>query len=122
MCFLDYNDLYNFNFTDEALAHPAELPRDPFVKEEAIRHIIMNIKVTEVVRAEEGENQDLPVVHFDGRSRSVDASWDPNANSKIRGSVRLTPDGEVRWQTISIFYGYATPFFFFRAEIGFTDK
>jgi hypothetical protein len=35
----------------------------------------------------------------------VDAPWDPNANSRIKGSVRLTPDGEVRWQTISVFYG-----------------
>ena len=27
----------------------------------------------------------LPVVHFQGTSRSLHASWDPNANSKIRG-------------------------------------
>ena len=27
----------------------------------------------------------LPVVHFRGNSRSMHASWDPNANSKIRG-------------------------------------
>jgi len=38
----------------------------------------------------------------------MDASWDPNANSKIRGSVRLTPDGEVRWTTVSIFSGYVS--------------
>ena len=28
----------------------------------------------------------LPVVHFEGDSRSLHASWDPNANSKIRGT------------------------------------
>jgi hypothetical protein len=27
----------------------------------------------------------LPVVHFRGSSRSLHASWDPNANSRIRG-------------------------------------
>lgn len=27
----------------------------------------------------------LPIVHFAGTSRSLHASWDPNANSKIRG-------------------------------------
>lgn len=29
----------------------------------------------------------LPVVHFRGRSRSLHASWDPNANSAIRGTL-----------------------------------
>ena len=28
--------------------------------------------------------------------------WDPNANSRIRGSVRLTKEGEVRWQSVSV--------------------
>lgn len=47
----------------------------------------------------------LPVVHFKGTSRSLHASWDPNANSKIRGIVRQTPEGEIRWTTFSIFHG-----------------
>jgi hypothetical protein len=65
----------------------------------------MDIQVTDVHPADQFDNQALPVVHFSGKSRSVDVSWDPNANSKIKGSVRLTPEGEVRWQTISVFYG-----------------
>jgi hypothetical protein len=65
----------------------------------------MDLHVTSIVPASQFDNPALPVVHFAGRSRSVDVSWDPNANSKIRGSVRLTPEGEVRWQTISVFYG-----------------
>ncbi|KAH7069538.1 hypothetical protein BKA63DRAFT_84478, partial [Paraphoma chrysanthemicola] len=105
VCFLDYNDLYNFNFGPEALKVPSDRPRDPLTTEEAIRHIIMDLQVTEVSPAGQFDNQDLPVVHFVGKSRSVDAAWDPNANSGIRGSVRLTPEGEVRWQTISVFYG-----------------
>lgn len=105
VCFLDYNDLYNFNFGPDAMMVPSDQPRIPLTTEEAIRHIIMDIQVTEVVSGDQFDNQDLPVVHFNGKSRSVDAPWDPNANSKIRGSVSLTPDGEVRWQTISVFYG-----------------
>lgn len=105
VCFLDYNDLYNFNFGSEAKKVPSDQPREPLTTEEAIRHIIMDLKVTEVTHGDEFDNQDLPVVHFTGMSKSVEVSWDPNANSKIRGSVRLTPEGEVRWQTISILYG-----------------
>lgn len=105
VCFLDYNDLYRFNFSDEAREHPSDQPRDALNAEEAIRHIIMDLHVTEVSPGGEFDSPDLPVVHFFGKSQSVDASWDPNANSRIKGSVRLTPEGEVRWQTVSIFYG-----------------
>lgn len=31
------------------------------------------------------EGERLPIVHFAGTSRSLHSSWDPNANSKIRG-------------------------------------
>lgn len=105
VCFMDYNDLYNYNFNSEAMRVPSDEPREPINTEEAIRHIIMDLKVTEVLAPREFDNQALPVVKFAGMSRSVDASWDPNANSRIRGSVRLTPEGEVRWRTISVFYG-----------------
>lgn len=105
VCFLDYNDLYQFNFSDEALHWPSDQPRDPTATEEAIRHIMMDIRVTSVEPAGPSDNALLPVVSFAGKSRSVEASWDPNANSGIRGSVRLTAEGEVRWQTISVFHG-----------------
>lgn len=32
-----------------------------------------------------------PIVHFEGRSRSLHIRWDPNANSYIRGQVRAYP-------------------------------
>lgn len=105
VCFLDYNDLYNYNFSSDAMKVASDEPRDALNTEEAIRHIIMDLKITEVLAPGEFDNQSLPVVKFTGMSRSVDASWDPNANSKIRGSVRLTHEGEVRWRTISVFYG-----------------
>lgn len=84
---------------------PADELRETLNTEEAIRHIIMDLKVCDVIAPGPSDNPSLPVVEFIGKSRSVDAHWDPNANSKIRGSVRLTPEGEVRWQTISVFYG-----------------
>ncbi|KAF1911944.1 hypothetical protein BDU57DRAFT_551544 [Ampelomyces quisqualis] len=106
VCFLDYNDLYAYNFSAQALKHPSDTPREPLITDEAIRHIIMDISVTEIVPATDKDDSDaLPVVYFAGISRSVDATWDPNANSKIRGSVRLTREAEVRWQTISVFHG-----------------
>ncbi|KAL5114315.1 hypothetical protein ACEQ8H_007790 [Pleosporales sp. CAS-2024a] len=105
VCFLDYNDLWAFNFSEEALKHPSDEPRDALVTDEAIRHIMMNLQLTRVEPPGRFDNQDLPVVYFTGKSKAVDAVWDPNANSRIRGSVRLTPEGEVRWDTISVFHG-----------------
>jgi hypothetical protein len=84
---------------------PSDEPRDPLVTEEAIRHIIMDLKVTAVTPPGPFDNASLPIVHFSGKSKSVDAAWDPNANSGIKGTVRLTPEGNVRWQTISVFQG-----------------
>ncbi|KAF1945130.1 hypothetical protein EJ02DRAFT_477172 [Clathrospora elynae] len=105
VCFLDYNDLYHYNFTTEAMKVPSDKPRAALNTEEAIRHITMDIHVTEVNAPGRFDNSALPVVHFSGTSTSVDAAWDPNANSGIKGSVRLTSEGEVRWQTISVFHG-----------------
>ncbi|KAF1998556.1 hypothetical protein P154DRAFT_524017 [Amniculicola lignicola CBS 123094] len=102
VCFLDYNDLYALNFASRI---PSDQPRGPITTEEAIRHIMMRIKVTAVEAPGQFDNPNLPIVHFSGTSRSMDASWDPNANSRIRGKVRLTPSDEVRWTTISIFHG-----------------
>lgn len=67
----------------------------------AIRLIKIKLQVTKIEppgSSDEGEDDEddgmdwsnfrgtrLPVVHFRGNSRSLHASWDPNANSKIRG-------------------------------------
>lgn len=105
MCFLDYDDLYHYNFSADAMKVPADEPRDALVTEEAIRHIIMVLEITDVTAPGPFDNPALPIVHFRGRSRSVVVAWDPNANSDIKGTVRLTPEGDVRWQTISVFQG-----------------
>jgi hypothetical protein len=65
----------------------------------------MDLKVTAVTPPGPFDNAALPIVHFTGKAKSVDATWDPNANSGIKGTVRMTGEGEVRWQTISVFQG-----------------
>ena len=119
VCFLDYTELYEFNFgTDQPERNQ---PRKPIDTEEATRLITMKIQVTKIEAPGEDDGQQLPVVHFSGKSSSIRPSWDPNANSKIKGKrsfprlrglglsrsgiVRLTPQGEVRWTTFSVFQG-----------------
>jgi hypothetical protein len=97
--------LYRYNFSADAMKVPSDQPRDALVAEEAIRHIIMDLHITDVTAPGPFDNPDLPIVHFTGKSKSVDAAWDPNANSGIKGTVRLTPQGDVRWQTVSVFQG-----------------
>jgi hypothetical protein len=84
---------------------PSDQPRDALVAEEAIRHILMDLHITDVTAPGQFDNPALPIVHFTGKSKSVDAAWDPNANSGIKGTVRLTQQGDVRWQTVSVFQG-----------------
>jgi hypothetical protein len=110
VCFLDYSDFYRFNFPDslseEVMEPPSTLePRPPIITQEAIRLIVMKIRVTKLEKPGEDDGQELPVVRFSGTSRSMHSAWDPNANSKLRGSVRLTKEGEVRWTTLSVFHG-----------------
>ncbi len=124
VCFLDYTELYDFNFSDVQPA--ADQPRPPLDTEEATRLIAMKVKVTKIEPPGEEDGKALPVVHFKGLSSSLRPSWDPNANSRIRGkdlgtisgwlgdgreltlhlgTVRLTPKGEIRWTTVSIIHG-----------------
>ncbi|PNS18742.1 hypothetical protein CAC42_5281 [Sphaceloma murrayae] len=140
VCFLDYNDLYAFNFT-----RPMDRQDSPGIDtREAIRLIKLKLKVTRIKYPSAAERDDsdsssdfddvnaaydagpstphdtpvrdssdtkshpyghYPTVYFTGTSRSLHASWDPNANSRIRGTVRMTAHGDVRWTTWSIFHG-----------------
>ncbi|KAI4239763.1 MAG: hypothetical protein LQ349_000136 [Xanthoria aureola] len=103
VCFLDYRVLFTFNFSEEQPL-PGQ-PRRPNEAEEAIRFIIVKLQVTKIEKAGKNDGQGLPVVHFKGSSYSALPPVDVNANSKIRGTVRLTPEGEVRWTTFSVFHG-----------------
>lgn len=46
---------------------------------------MMRIQVTSIEPPGPEDGQELPVIHFRGVSRSLDDSFDDNANSDIRG-------------------------------------
>lgn len=83
VCFLDYHELYSFNFDDSDVLN--DQPRQPIDTDEAIRLITMKVYVTKIVPPSEEDGQRLPVVHFTGTSSSLRPSFDPNANSKLKG-------------------------------------
>jgi hypothetical protein len=106
---IDFHELHHYNF---GLPAPApSTPRPPIDTTEAIRMIIMELTVTSIAHLGEPDgpgptdHPDFPVVYFKGMSRSMHQNWDPNANSKIRGRVSVTKEGEVRWTTWSIYWG-----------------
>ena len=103
VCFLDYTELFAYNFTGQPL--PPEIPRPPLTTDEAIRMIVMHIKVKKVEEPGPEDGKGLPVIHFWGTSRPRYAYWDPNATANVRGIVRLTKEGEGRWTTWSIYHG-----------------
>ncbi|KAL6717813.1 hypothetical protein ACLMJK_003898 [Lecanora helva] len=103
VCFLDYSDLYRFNFENDVQADNE--PRPPIDIEEAIRLITMTLRVTKIEPPGEDDGQALPIVHFEGKAASIRPQFDHNTNSKTRGSVRLTRHGDVRWTTFTIFHG-----------------
>ncbi|MCJ1389149.1 hypothetical protein MMC18_002004 [Xylographa bjoerkii] len=103
VCFLDYTEFYDYNFV--ASPPPPGQPRPPLDTDEATRLIIMRVKATKAEAPGEEDGQGLPVMHFTGTSHSMHAHRDPNANSRIRGTVRLTKEGEVRWTSFSIYFG-----------------
>jgi len=87
VCFLDYTELYDFNFGGERL--PDDQPRRALDTDEATRFITMKIRVTKIERPGEEDGQRLPVVHFKGSGSSFNPSIDPNANSMTKGCIRF---------------------------------
>ncbi|KAL1879713.1 hypothetical protein Daus18300_001550 [Diaporthe australafricana] len=104
VCFLDYNDFFAYNFPPHDDL-PGHLPRHALDEVEATRLIVVKIHVTRIEPPGPEDGQALPVVHYEGFSKSLDSSLDENANSGLTGSVRLTREGEVRWTSHSIFNG-----------------
>ncbi|KAI9670692.1 MAG: hypothetical protein M1831_005912 [Alyxoria varia] len=103
VCFLDYPDLFAYNFLGP---HPDPgQPREPNSNDEAIRLLSMRIHVSKIEPPDACDGQALPVVHFQGVCESLHRGWDQNSNSDLTGTVRLTPEGEVRWTSLSIFDG-----------------
>ena len=99
--------MYNFGSEDPGENHP----RPPLETTEAFRLIVMKLKATKIEKPSEEDGQEMPVVHFSGYSRSMHTQFDPNANAEMKGTVRLTKDGEVRWTSISMYHGYVSHHF-----------
>ncbi|KAK4103793.1 hypothetical protein N658DRAFT_467377 [Parathielavia hyrcaniae] len=102
--FLDYHDFYHFNFPSvDGL--PPDVPRPPLDEGQATRLILMRMRVKNVEPPGPGDHPDYPVTHFGGFSRALDGSWDDNADAVIRGTVRVTPEGDVHWTSYSVYNG-----------------
>ncbi|KAM0563516.1 hypothetical protein ACHAPJ_001237 [Fusarium lateritium] len=86
VCFLDYSDFFAYNFPPEPDFVAPDAPRPALDVGEATRLIMLKIYVTSIEPPGPDDGQDLPVVHFRGVSRSLDDSFDDNANSDIRGN------------------------------------
>jgi hypothetical protein len=102
--FLDYSDFFSFNFplVDRV---PRDVPRAPLDAGQATRLILMRVRATRVCPPGPDDHPDHPVTHFVGFSRALDASWDDTGRSDLRGTVRTTREGEVRWTSFSVFDG-----------------
>lgn len=70
-----------------------------------MRLILVRMRVNKIEPPGKDDHPDYPVVYFVGFSRALDGAWDDNADSDLRGCVRMTPEGEVWWTTYSIFNG-----------------
>ena len=88
VCFMDYTDFFAYNFgVDEQ--PPPHVPRPSIDVGQATRLIVMRIFVTSVEKPGPEDGQELPVVHFKGVSKSLDQTFDENADSDLRGTVVL---------------------------------
>lgn len=68
---------------------PDHLPRHALDEVEATRLIVVKIRVTRIEPPGPEDGQSLPVVHFEGFSKSLDSSLDENANSGLTGEVSV---------------------------------
>ncbi|KAF2861761.1 hypothetical protein K470DRAFT_214245 [Piedraia hortae CBS 480.64] len=98
VCFLDYTEFYAFNFN-------GQLGIDASQEGESSDAILMIEMKLWVTRIDPVENGRLPVVHFKGTSTLLAVEWTAQRTSQIRGTVQETPEGEIRWTTLSIFNG-----------------
>ncbi|KAL8798647.1 MAG: hypothetical protein Q9182_006494 [Xanthomendoza sp. 2 TL-2023] len=103
VCFLDYWELFTFNFSDEQ--PQSDQPRPAIDTEDAIRFITVKLQVSKIEKPGRFNGQALPAVQFKGSSHSALSPVGFHAHSKIRGTVRLTPEGEVRWTMFPVFHG-----------------
>lgn len=100
----DFHELFHYNFSTPPPA--LEVPRPAHSTREACRLIMMELRVTHQEKPGPDDGQDLPIVHFTGDAHLMSSGLDPNANSKLTGTVRQTKEGEIRWTTLSVYGGF----------------
>lgn len=61
---------------------------------------MVKIRVTKIEPPGPEDGQALPVVHFEGFSKSLDSSLDENANSGLTGEVSVKGTGSFRGRTL----------------------
>ncbi|KAI4213289.1 MAG: hypothetical protein LQ351_004030 [Letrouitia transgressa] len=103
VCFLDFRDLWAFNFARDLPLRNRHRP--PIGTEEAVRFIVMKVRVIRLSPPGDKDGKELPVAHFQGTAKLVRPLGVGDEGSRLRGMVRLTPEGEVRWTSWSIFNG-----------------
>ncbi|KAK1779090.1 hypothetical protein QBC45DRAFT_466177 [Copromyces sp. CBS 386.78] len=111
VCFLDYTDFFSFNFPDDNMPDD-NVPRPPLDVGEATKLLMMKINVDRITYPEPGtghaevKGRAWPIVHWKGYARSFDGSpGEARLTWGLRGIVRMTPEGEVRWTTSSLYDG-----------------
>lgn len=102
--FVNYNELFRYNYSWHT--PPPGIPLPPLDTEEARRILLMDLVATKIDPPGQDDGQDLPVVSFKGVSHHLDTE-DSEAHSTIRGTVRQTKEGEIRWTSFSIWDGEA---------------
>ncbi|KAJ4420793.1 hypothetical protein N0V85_000460 [Neurospora sp. IMI 360204] len=107
-----YTDFFSFNFPDDNMPCPESMPRPPLDVGEATKLLMMKINVTRIIYPEPGtghpkiKGKIWPIVHWKGYARSFDGSpGEARLTWGLRGVVQMTPEGEVRWTTSSLYDG-----------------
>ncbi|KIJ38502.1 hypothetical protein M422DRAFT_33281 [Sphaerobolus stellatus SS14] len=101
VCFMDYRDLFAFNFTappvdENEPLNNSILEDDDF--QEAIRLIELNLRVTDALPCPTHPHR--PVLRFEGWSKGAQGN-----EARVKGMVFMTPDNQVRWKFVSVYDG-----------------
>ncbi|KAF8525198.1 hypothetical protein BU17DRAFT_41915 [Hysterangium stoloniferum] len=92
VCFMDYRLFSRPNASETAYLNPAVIEHEEF--QEAIRLIELNLRVTETIPCNLHPHR--PILRFEGASKGAQGN-----EARVRGTVRMTLDGQVRWKFVS---------------------
>ncbi|CZS93906.1 uncharacterized protein RAG0_03960 [Rhynchosporium agropyri] len=96
-------ELLEYNLALPLLPNDEPRPAPQYVQMTYL--FLMELQATRGESMDTNDGQSYQIIYFEGVSRSVNSERNPNAPCNIEGSVRRTEEGEVRWETTSIFDG-----------------